>query len=348
MLLLNGRRMAEDYDMFKLAGVLSMPTDAFQNLTGPYQRELLLHCYRILGSLEDAEDALQETLLRAWRRFDTLKEQSSLRAWLYKIATNVSLDLLARHKARSMPSVLFPPANPHAPLPGAVDDPIWLEPIPEETIAGRDPNPEAQVEAHESVSLAFLAILQTLPGRQRAALILCDVLDWKAQEAAQMLDLSLAAVNSALQRARATLKKDQAKAVLHTRPATGDPQTGILLNRYIQAWEAADAAGLASLLREDATLTMPPLPAWYFGREAIRTFFETHLFAGKSQGSFRLLLTRANDSPALAVYQRDEQGEYRPASIQVITLDGGQIAQVDCFLVVDEQLFNRFKLPISI
>lgn len=297
------RRLAEEYNLFNQTGVLSDTTDAFQNLTGPYQRELLLHCYRILGSLEDAEDALQEALLRAWRRFDTLKEQSSLRAWLYKIATNSSLDMLASHKARSMPSALFPPADPRDPLPEAVDDPIWLDPIPDEYIAGWAPNPEAQVETHESISLVFLAILQTLPGRQRAALILCDVLDWKAQEAAEILDLSVAAVNSALQRAHTTLKKNQAKAAQQTRPAAGDPQTGILLNRYIQAWEASDAASLAALLREDALLTMPPLPAWYFGRSAIRTFFEAHLFAGQAQGRFRLVRTRANDSPALAVYQ---------------------------------------------
>jgi len=181
----------------------------FEKLTDPYRRELLVHCYRILGSLDDAEDALQETLLRAWRRLDTVRVSAALRAWLYKIGTNVALDMLSSRKARTLPNIAFAPADPHDPLPAGTYDPIWLDPLPDEYVDGFIANPEAQYETHESITLAFLTALQTLPGRQRAILILRDVLGWKTQEVAALLDLSLPAVNSALQRARATLKKRQ-------------------------------------------------------------------------------------------------------------------------------------------
>ena len=321
---------------------IANPSDEFQSLTAPYQRELMVHCYRFLGSLEDAEDALQETLLRAWRRLDTLQERSALRAWLYKIATHVALDMIDRRKSRALTVPASLPADPQAALPAPVWEPVWLEPLPEEYLEDLAPTPEARYETRESVSLAFLALLQTLPGRQRAALILCDVLDWRAQEVAGLLELSPAAVNSALQRARATLRKVQfGPGASHGE----EPPAGVL-ERYARAWEAADTAGLAALLREDVTLSMPPLPVWYQGRAAVLAFLAKHLFGGQA-GRFRLAATRANGAPAFAVYQADAQGAYRPAVLQALTLHGGQVARMDDFIVFDERLFQRFHLPLT-
>ena len=317
----------------------------FQALTDPYRRELLVHSYRFLGSLDDAEDALQESLLRAWRRLDTLKEQASLRPWLYRIVTNVSLDMLASRKARSMPDLSRPPADPQAPLPSAVAEPVWVEPLPDEYLAGLEVSPEARYELHESVSLAFLALLQRLPGRQRAVLILRDVLGWKAQEVADLLDTSVAAVNSALQRARETMKGLEGGSVSANH--SSDSKTAELLSGYVQAWEAGDVRRLVSLLRHDAILTMPPLPAWYQGAEAISQFFQQFLFAGAAEGRYRTALTRANGSPAVVIYQADEGGHFRPASLQVLRLAGGQVARVDCFLISDDRLIARFGLSAT-
>jgi len=315
--------------------------DEFQNRTDPYRRELSVHCYRILGSLEDAEDALQETLLRAWRRLDSLKEQTSLRAWLYKIATNVSLDMVASRKARSLPAVLFDPADPNDPLSQPINDPIWLDPLPDAYLDGTIIDPESRYEALESITLAFLMALQNLPGRQRAILVLRDVLGWKAQEVAELLDITVTAVNSALQRARATMKKYQDEG--HWGAAEDSQEMALLLTRYVQAWEAADSVSLISLLRDDAALTMPPLPMWFRGHAAIKTFLDKHLFTGLPR--FRLVATRANGSPTFAVYERDSSNIYRPSALQVLTLASNQIAQIDDFLVHDSQLFSRFNLP---
>ena len=314
----------------------------FESLTEGYRRELLVHCYRILGSLEDAEDALQETLLNAWRQFDTLRSQSALRAWLYKIATNRSLNMLASRKARVLPTAITEPADPRAPLQAPLLESVWLEPLPDEYIAGVIASPEARYDTKESVTLAFLAALQILPGRQRAILILRDVLGWNTEEIGNILDQSVPAVNSALQRARATLKKYHPKT--EPRRATDDEQEAFALARFVQAWETSDSDGLVALLREDAVLSMPPLPGWYRGRAAIREFLALQLFADKQ---LRTLPTRANGCPALASYQRDAAGVYRPGAILILTLEAGQIAQVDDFLALDDRLFLRFNLPLS-
>ena len=215
--------MAVD-ELSPLTAALNGDQDAFERLVEPYRRELLVHCYRFLGALEDAEDMLQETLLRAWRGLHSYAGRAPFRAWLYKIATNVCLDALEGHRARVLPNALVQPGTPGEPLPAAVLDPIWLEPLPdsalESLLAGPGADPEAAYEARESVTLAFLALLQQLPGRQRAALILRDVLGFSADETAQMLDLSTAAVNSALQRARATMDGGG------VRPAAGRGPTG--------------------------------------------------------------------------------------------------------------------------
>jgi RNA polymerase sigma-70 factor, ECF subfamily len=319
---------------------------AFELLTEPYRRELLVHCYRLLGSLEDAEDVLQETLLRAWRRLDSFEGRSSLRAWLYKIATNASLDALDSRRVRGLPTTTHPAADPHDPFPAPTREPIWLEPLPDALIDERETyNPEARYDSHESVTLAFLAALQSLPGRQRAVLILKDVLGWNVSEAAETLDMTEAAVNSALQRARATMHQPQEGA--RRAPArVNNPHTATLLARYVTAWERADTPALIATLREDVVLTMPPLPTWYQGHEALQFFFNNMLFAGEAAGRFKLLATAANGAPAFAVYMRDAEGAYRPSALHVLTIENDQITVIDDFLTFDNQLFSRFGLPL--
>lgn len=321
--------------------------EAFQHLTDPYRRELLVHCYRLLGSFEDAEDILQETLLRAWRRLDTFEGRATLRAWLYKIATHAGLDALDRRKARTLPVLSHPFTDPQSPLPAPSTETAWLEPFPDALVDERlTANPEARYEVHESVTLAFLAVLQTLPGRQRAVLLLRDVLGWSANESAEALGMSVAAVNSALQRARATMEQAGRQRYRSSIPQAEDERTAFFLPRYVAAWEAADARALVALLREDAVLTMPPLPAWYRGRADIRAFVELHLFNWIRPGDLRLRATRANGSAAFAVYQAKEGDKYLPAALQVLTLQDGLILQIDDFLCFDNRLFSRFGLPI--
>ncbi len=317
----------------------------FQRLTDPYQHELLVHCYRFLGSMEDAEDALQETLLRAWRRLDSLKEPAALRAWLYKIATHVSLDLIDQQKVRSLPPILYPPANPQDPLPAPVYDPIWLDPLPEEYLDSQSANPESRYELRESVSLAFLAVLQQLPGRQRAVLILRDVLGWTTKEVAETLDLSSAAVNSALQRARAAMEKYRLDHDQLASEKLSQGQITSLLSKYQQAWENADLDSLVALLREDVIYTMPPLPAWYQGLADIQDFLRNYLFAGQASGHYRLLAIQANGCPAFAVYQRDEGDGFKLTSLQILMLRQDQIARIDVFLNLERPILEKFKLP---
>lgn len=327
-----------------LAAARAGDQEAFKALVEPYRGELQVHCYRFFGSLEDAEDMLQETLLRAWRRLDTYAGRASFRAWLYKIATNVCLDALDRYRVRSLPNLAQLSATPGQPLPAAVLDPVWLDPLPDSLLGNAAAEPDAVYEIHESVTLAFLAVLQQLPGRQRAVLILRDVLGFSASETAQILDVTVAAANSALQRARDTMQAG------HKRPAVrpADEHVAHLLERYVRAWETADSEGLVSLLREDAILTMPPLPAWYRGRADIRAFLDSFLFAGRPAGSFRLLPCQANGVPGFALYERDTAGDYRPGAVHLLTLEQGQIAEIHDFLAFDPHLFERLGLPLVV
>lgn len=322
--------------------------EALRRLTEPLRPELLVHCYRMLGSFEDAEDALQETWLRAWRRLETFEGRATLRAWLYKIATNTSLEVRAIRRRRSLPSLTLPPSQPGDPMPAASAEPLWLEPFPDALLAGPGTNPEAVYDARESVGLAFLAALQYLPGRQRAVLILRDVLCWHTAEVAELLEATDASVNSALQRARLTMKSHRATWRARTLPATDDVGIATLVADYVRAWESADVPRLVSLLREDAVLTMPPFPAWYRGQTAIGAFFSSVVFTEEARGAFRLLTTRANGCPAVAVYQRDASGERRPLALNVLTIAGGRIAEMHDFLISDDRLFARFGLPSSI
>jgi RNA polymerase sigma-70 factor (ECF subfamily) len=303
----------------------------FGRLIEPYRRELLAYCYRFLGSPLDAEDVVQETLLRAWRRRETFNQPVSFRAWLYKIATNSCLNALEKRPRRALPITLTPPAGPGELGTAPIREPIWLEPIPDEWLPDPAETPEARYSARESISLAFLTALQLLPPRQRAVLILREVLDWPASEAAELLGLTVPAVNSALHRARATVAKHYPAPRREPAPAAAaDPAIRRLLERYMRAWETADIAGLVSLLREEATLTMPAIPTWYRGPAAISDLLAVVAFppAGPPW-EWRLLPTQANGQPALAIYRRaDARDAFQPFTLQVLTLDPGS-GQID-------------------
>jgi len=318
---------------------------AFEKLIEPFRREILVHCYRILGSFEDAEDISQEILLRIWKHLDSFEGRSSLRTWYYKIATHACLDALDSRRARGLSREVYPRGDPARELPPPSKEVLWVEPFPDEYIDGQ-PNmyPEARYEVQESITLAFVAALQKLPGRQRAALLLCDVLGWNASEAAEILDTTTAAVNSALQRARATMKQGKRK----TASAGLNEQLSGLLARYVTAWEAADSAALIALLREDVALTMPPLPVWFGGRADVQRFLEGSLFKMFDPFRVRLVPVRANGSPAFAVYQIDKEDVYRAAALHILTIKDGWISEINDFLTFDGQLFSKFGLPLLV
>ena len=317
-----------------------------------YRYELLLHCYRLLGSLHDAEDAVQETMLRAWRHFDSFTEKGpgALRAWLYAIATNISLDALKKRSPRTLPAAASPVWDPQRPVAPRSAENLWLEPFPDSWLVEATENPEARYTRSESISLAFLAALQLLPPRQRAILLLSDVLDWHAAEVARLLETSVSAVNSALRRARVTLERhssSEPREIEQLHPA--DSVTNTLLARYLHAWETDDIDGLVALLKEDATLSMPPVPSWYQGREAIRNILLAILFPSTVRNRWRLSPTSANGQPAFAVYRADEATRsYQAFALQVVTLDNsqstaGQIASITAFL--NPKLVTSFGLP---
>lgn len=333
------------------AKIQSISSDSadFISLIEPYRRELHLHCYRLLGSLYEAEDMVQETLLRAWQHRDTFKGQASLRTWLYRIATNACLDTLKKRLPRTLPAAISPAANPLNPLAAAWAESTWLEPYPDNWLVEATEDPAARYSRRESVSLAFLIVLQRLPPRQRAILILSDVLDWRASEIASLLSISVSAVNSALHRARVTMAKQY-----HTHERASeerleaDAETQALLARYLHAWETEDVAGLVALMKEDATFTMPPSPSWYLGREAIGTLLATQAFAPLAQNRWYFSPTRVNGCPAFAVYHATGPGDtFRAFGIQVIALDdddpGLLIADVTTFL--DPSLLPVFGFP---
>ncbi|MGB8646114.1 MAG: sigma-70 family RNA polymerase sigma factor [Anaerolineae bacterium] len=307
-----------------------------------HRRELRVHCYRMLGSIQDAEDLVQETLLRAWQKLETYEGRASFRAWLYKIATNACLDTLDRRPRRVLPQARQPASDPHGPPGPPVMEPIWLEPIPDDLLADVEAGPDKRYEARETISLAFLAALQVLPPRQRAVLILRDVLDWHAEETATLLDLSLPAVNSALHRARTSMAKYYRRYGLEGLSAPlPDEEMSALLARYVHAWENTDLDELISLLKEEATFPMPPVPDWYQGKDAIRAFVSTIVMAGVTPGTWHFEPVRANGQPAFGWY-RLEDGVYRPFAIQVVTVEGNLIADITTFM--NPALFPWFGL----
>jgi RNA polymerase sigma-70 factor (ECF subfamily) len=323
---------------------------AFAELAEPHRRELLAHCYRLTASAHEAEDQVQETMLRAWRRLETYAGRASFRAWLYRIATNACLDLLDRRSRRALPSDRHPAADPAAPLAAPIFEPIWLEPFPDEWLSDATvtagANPETRYTARESVRLAFIAALQTLPPRQRAVLLLRDVLDWSAAETATCLDMTVPAANSALHRARATLARHEAAGRDHARPALDDPAVQQLLERYLHAWETADVDGLVALLREDAVATMPPTPTWFKGRAAIGKFASA-MFNELGPGRQRLLPARANAQPAFALYVAEQPGgPFAARGLQVLTPSPDRLTRLDMFLQPD--ILRFFNLPSAL
>jgi RNA polymerase sigma-70 factor (ECF subfamily) len=321
---------------------------AFAVLVESYRRELQLHCYRLLGSFEDAEDMVQETFLRAWRSRKSFESRSSFRAWLYRIGTNACLDALRRRPPRVLPPQVATAADPRVPPLSSTDAP-WVQPYPDrllDGIAAGDPGPEAALVSKETVELGFLVAIQHLVPRQRAVLILRDVLGWSAKETARLLDTTVDSVNSALRRARATLKKLlPARRLEWTSVSDPTQEERRLLRRYMDAHERADAATLAALLREDARLTMPPTPTWYDGREAIVTFHARQVFVPELQ--WRAIVTGANRQPAVALYtRRPGQSAFRASVMDVLRIEDGLVVQIDSFVL--PSLFPAFGLPPTI
>ena len=296
-----------------------LDAEVFRALAEPHRRELQVHCYRMVGSLHEAEDLVQETMLRAWRRRDTYAGRAPFRAWLYGIATNTCLDALAARARRVLPQDLTAPDEPTA-IPAAAIDVPWLQPYPDTLL-----DPADEVDRRESVRLAFVAALQHLPPQQRAVLILRDVLDWPAKDVAALLGATLASVNGSLRRARAAVPLE---------PSGDDGDVDDVVSCYIAAWHAHDVDALVDLLREDVELAMPPSPSWYRGRDAVLAFVAA-TFARFPD--LRLERTRANGGPALLAYRAGE-----PLAVKVLELPGGRIATITGF--TDPALFDRFRL----
>jgi RNA polymerase sigma-70 factor (ECF subfamily) len=296
--------------------------------TEPYRRELLAHCYRMLGSIHDAEDLVQETYLRAWRSYGGFEGRSSVRTWLYQIATNGCLTELARHSRRMLPSGLYDPEPDPATYPEeAGTEASWLQPVPDAMVTPDSADPAAIVAAREGLRLALIASLQYLPPRQRAVLVLRDVLAFPASEVAGMLGTTTVSVKSALQRARARLSELDLAAGQITEPTA--PRARALLDQYIAAFENADAAALERLLTQDATLEATPIRTWFAGRKTCVPFLRNHLLG--SPGDWRMLATSANGQPAAAVYQRDHDGNYQPYGICVLTVASEGIRRISSF-----------------
>jgi RNA polymerase sigma-70 factor (ECF subfamily) len=306
-------------------------TDSFEQLIEPHRAGLQAHCYRMLGSAHDAEDALQETLVRAWRGLARFEGRSSLGSWLYRIATNVCLRAIERRPKRVLPIDYGPPSDPHDAIEPPLHEGVWLEPY----------------EQHESVELAFIAALQHLPARQRAVLLLRDVLGFAPAEIAAALDATPAAVYSALQRARQAVdERLPARSQQATLRSIGDARLRELVQRYVQAWERGDVGAIVAMLTADASFAMPPTPSWYRGRAAVGEFIAARPLTGP--GRWRVLPTRANGQPAFGFYGSCEpDGEFGPHAIQVLSLtDGAQIAGITSFHLPGA--FARLGLPDAV
>jgi RNA polymerase sigma-70 factor (ECF subfamily) len=329
-----------------LAAARQGDEDAYGRLVEPYRAELQAHCYRMLGSVPDAEDALQETLLRAWRGLSRFEGRSSLRSWLYKIATNVCLKAIERWPKRVLPIDYGPAADPHDGPAEPVTESVWLDPYPDEWLAldAGPLGPAARYEQREGVELAFIAALQHLPARQRAVLILRDVLGLSARETADSLETTPVAVDSALQRAHRTvderLPEQSQQATLRL---LGDDVLRKIVERFVTAWERNDVDAVVEMLAEDARMTMPPLPSWYRGRAEVAEFLRGLPLAGAKR--WRLTPVRANGQLAFVAYLwEDETQAFLPHSVTVLTLRGEQIEEMTAFL--DASVVEGFGLPV--
>jgi RNA polymerase sigma-70 factor, ECF subfamily len=326
-----------------LAAARSGDEDAYRRLVEPHRGELHAHCYRMLGSVHDAEDALQETLLRAWRGLSGFEERSSLRSWLYRIATNTSLNAIEKRPKRVLPIDYGPPADPHDGPGEPMVESVWVEPYPDEKLGIEDgfAAPEARYEQRESIELAFIAALQHLPPNQRAVLILREVLGFSAREVAETLETTTASVNSALQRARQSvddrLPEQSQQATVRS---LGDEGLREVVDRYVDAWERGDVDGVVAMLTEDAAFAMPPLQTWFRGHEDIAVFLAGWPLSG--QWRWRQTLVQANGQPALAFYSWDPEEEaYLPFALNVLTLRGDRISEVTAFITRSTEIPDR-------
>ena len=318
--------------------------DAFGELTEPYRRELQVHCYRMLGSFQDAEDALQDTLLSAWQGLNRFEGRATLRTWLYRIATNRCLNARRSASRRQAKEWDVPGVEP--PEPTRFGEVVWLEPYPDAQLEGAidvPPGPEARYEQSESISLAFVTALQVLPPRQVAVLILRDVLGFHASEVAEMLGSGVEAVNGTLRRARASLERRlPAASERQPAPAPDSPAEDAMVAKFVSAYESADIGALVALLTDDVFTSMPPMPFEYEGREAVSRFFASIFGAGRR---FELVPTRANGQPAVGAYVRGPTGMSRGAGLFVLTLTGDRISAMTRF---ENTVFPSFGLPRSL
>jgi RNA polymerase sigma-70 factor, ECF subfamily len=321
---------------------ISVGAGALEVQLEQYRRELTAYCYRMLASPFEAEDAVQETFLRAWRAFDRFEGRSALRSWLYRIATNVCLDMLGSRERRARPMDLGPSSEPVAANLNTMPEATWIQPIPD-ALVSEEGDPAQVAEARETIRLAFVAALQLLPPRQRAVLILCEVLRWKASEVAELLETSVASVNSALQRARATLEATDLAATTTTGSVADE--NAELLARYVDAFERYDIDALTSLIREDATQSMPPYDLWLTGRDDI---FRWWVGPGIGcRGSRVVPVMAANGAPAFGQYKPREDGDgYEPWALQVLEVADGKIVEFTFFLDT-ETVFPLFGLPLD-
>jgi RNA polymerase sigma-70 factor (ECF subfamily) len=332
-----GQPRQPEFALATVETTMTASTD-FISETGQFRTELLAYCYRMLGSADEAEDLVQETYLRAWRSYDGFEGRSSVRTWLYRIATNACLTAIDRRGRRPLPSGLGAPGDDSAaPVPAGPEVP-WLQPMPGALLLAEAADPAVVAASRAGLRLALVAAWQYLSARQRAVLILRDVLDWPAAQVADLLDTSTAAVNSALRRARAQLADVLPAENAVTEPA--EPAQRAMLDQFMAAFVHADVAALAKLLRDDVVLEMPPLLTWFAGRDDVTGFFARQVFP---QTQFRMVATVANGQPAAAAYHRDGRGRYQAHAITVLTMTTTGIARIDTFL--DPALFPKFGLP---
>jgi len=310
----------------------------------PHRRELTAYCYRMLGSSFEAEDAVQETMVRAWKALDRFEGRSSLRSWLYRIATNVCLDMLRGPQRRARPMDLGPSSAADAPLAPGLPENTWIQPLPDAKAFGPDGDPADVATSRESIRLALVAALQHLPARQRAVLILREVLRWQAREVADLLGTTVVSVNSALQRARATLASlDLEDATVDPHDDESDDDRRVMLERYVDAFERYDMTSLVALLHEDAMFSMPPHPMWLRGPDQIVRWM---IGPGAECRGSRLVATAANGCPAFGSYRQAGPGLHQPWALQVLEISGGRIKGYHHFL--DTSIFTTFGLPAEL
>jgi len=337
--------LSEKFDR-ALSAARSGDSDSFSQLTEPYRLELVAHCYRMMGSIEDAEDLVQETFLRAWRRLETYQGRASFRAWLYKIATNVCLDALENLPRRVLTLEAENSDGVLTAEQSGGSEPAWIEPFPDLWLSATSAGPEARYDTYESISLAFLVALQILPPRQRTVLILADVMDWAVKEIADVLGISVSAATSLLRRARVTMKERNQSGNLNRSKigVPADSQIRQLLDQYARAWESADLDGIIAMLADDAVFPMPPMMPAILNKPAMVALYKDVIFTGDARGRYKLVPIHANGHPGFAFYRLDESNHHHKAfALQELTIENGLVINATTFGF--PALFHYFNLP---